>query len=133
VEAAGLFMWPTWVGIVVEDLEGQRRFWGELLGVPEHHWGPDFVHFEMGDGRSVELIKRSRDPQYDQVRFQVGFEVENIDNAREELIRRGVEAISGIFPDETSPWAYFRDPEGNVFEIKQRSPKGEADEARVQP
>jgi hypothetical protein len=46
--------------------------------------------------------------------------VENIEAAREELIRRGVEQISEIFPDEESPWAYFRDPEGNVFEIKQR-------------
>jgi catechol 2,3-dioxygenase-like lactoylglutathione lyase family enzyme len=133
VERAGLLMWPTWVGIVVEDLEGQRRFWGDLLGLPEDHSGPDFVDFEMGDGRSFELIRRSDDPQYDRVRFQVGFEVVDIKSAREELIRRGVEAISDIFPDGTSPWAYFRDPEGNVFEIKQQTPKGRADEEHVNP
>jgi catechol 2,3-dioxygenase-like lactoylglutathione lyase family enzyme len=119
----GLLGWPTWVGIVVEDLETQRRFWGQLLGVPEDHSGPDFVDFELGDGRSLELIKRSDEPQYDGVRFQVGFEVENIERARDELIERSVEAIGPIYPDETAPWAYFRDPEGNVFEIKQR-PRG---------
>jgi hypothetical protein len=36
-----LLGWPTWVGIVVEDLPRQRQFWAELLGVPEDHSGPD--------------------------------------------------------------------------------------------
>ena len=120
MDGQGLLKWPTWVGVVVDDLKGQRRFWGDLLGVPEDHSGTDFVAFELGDGRSFELIERSAEPQYDRLRFQVGFDVENIEAAREELVRRGVEQISEIFPDEESPWAYFRDPEGNVFEIKQR-------------
>jgi predicted enzyme related to lactoylglutathione lyase len=81
------------------------------------------VDFELGDGRSLELINQSDSPEYDGLRFQVGFEVEDIERARDELIERGVEAISPIYTDETSPWAYFRDPEGNVFEIKQRPKK----------
>ena len=28
--------------------------------------------------------------------------------------------VPGTSAREVSPWAYFRDPEGNVFEIKQR-------------
>jgi len=105
---------------VVDDLEAQRRFWADLLGLPESHSGPDFVDFEMGGGRSFELIQRSSEPEYDRVRFQVGFEVEDIARAREKLIDRGAEPITEIVPDEESPWAYFRDPEGNVFEIKQQ-------------
>ena len=120
MDEQGLLKWPTWVGVVVDDLEAQRRFWGDLLGVPEDHSGTDFVAFDLGDDRSFELIERSAEPQYDRLRFQVGFDVENIEAAREELIRRGGEQITEIFPDEESPWAYFRDPEGNVFEIKQR-------------
>ena len=128
MEETALLGWPTWVGVVVEDLASQRRFWGDLLGVPEHHSGPDFAIFDMGDGRSFEVLERSDEPQYDELRFQVGFEVEDIERAREELIRRGVQPITGIFPDERSPWAYFRDPEGNVFEIKQRISEGEPSE-----
>lgn len=116
----GLLRWPTWIGVVVDDLDGQRRFWGDLLGLPEDHSGPDFVDFELGDWRCFELIKRSADPQYDRLRFQVGFEVSDIKGTRAELIRRKVQPIGEVFPDPTSPWAYFRDPEGNVFEIKQQ-------------
>jgi catechol 2,3-dioxygenase-like lactoylglutathione lyase family enzyme len=116
-----LLRWPTWIGIVVDDLEGQRRFWGRLLGAPEDHSGPDFVDFELGEGRSFELIKRSDVPEYDGLRFQVGFEVDNIEVAYQELLGIGVEPIGGIVEDDAgAPWAYFRDPEGNVFEIKQR-------------
>lgn len=112
--------WPRWVAIVVDDLEGQRRFWADLLGLTENNSGPDFVDFDMGGGRSFELIQRSGEPEYDRRRFQVGFEVDDIEHARDELIGRGADPITEIIPDEESPWAYLRDPEGNVFEIKQQ-------------
>jgi catechol 2,3-dioxygenase-like lactoylglutathione lyase family enzyme len=116
-----LLRWPTWIGVVVDDLEGQRRFWGRLLGVPEDHSGPGFVDFELGERRSFELIKRSDTPEYDGLRFQVGFEVDDIAAANQELVRLGAIPIGGIVEDDAgAPWAYFRDPEGNVFEIKQR-------------
>jgi catechol 2,3-dioxygenase-like lactoylglutathione lyase family enzyme len=120
-ERARLLGWPTWIGVVVRDLEGQRRFWGDLLGVPEAASGPDFVHWDLGQGRSFELIERSQAPEYDRPRFQVGFAVEDIGAARDELIRRGVEPVTDIVRSDQSSWAYFRDPEGNVFEITQRS------------
>jgi predicted enzyme related to lactoylglutathione lyase len=112
--------WPTWVGVVVDDLERQRRFWGDLLGLPEASARSDYVQFEMGEGRIFELIQRSGLPQYDELRFQVGFAVEDIGKARAHLLRAGVEPLTEIEGGE-STWAYFRDPEGNVFEITQRS------------
>jgi hypothetical protein len=48
--------------------------------------------------------------------------VSDIHAARAELIRRGAEPISEIDPEESGApnlWCYFRDPEGNVFEITQ--------------
>jgi hypothetical protein len=93
-------------------LSGSGVSWDDLLGVPEDHSADDFVDFGLGEGRSFELIERSSEPQYDRRRFQVAFEVEDIEGARQELIDRGVESISEIFPDHESPWTYFRDPEG---------------------
>jgi predicted enzyme related to lactoylglutathione lyase len=113
--------WPAWIGVVVDDLEAQRRFWGELLGAPEVGSGPDYVEFDAGDGRTFEVLKRSEAPEYDRPRFQVGFVVEDIEATREELIRRGVEPVTEMVRGEGSSWAYFRDPEGNVFEITQRA------------
>jgi hypothetical protein len=82
--------WPTWVGVVVDDLERQRRFWGHLVGLPEASAGSDYVQFDMGGGRVFELLQRSERPQYDELRFQVGFAVEGIVAARAHLLRAGV-------------------------------------------
>lgn len=115
-----LLRWPSWIGVVVGDLESQRRFWGDLLGLPEAGSGPDYVEFDLGQGRTFEVLQRSDAPEYDHPRFQVGFEVDEIETARREMIRRGVEPITEVVRGEGSAWAYFRDPEGNVFEITQR-------------
>lgn len=106
------------MGIVVDDLEAQRRFWGDLLGIPEDHSGDDFVSFKTADGRWFELVERSDEPEYDRPRFQVGFAVNDIQSAYRTLKAKGVEAITEVYGDEEA-WAYFRDPEGQVFAIKQ--------------
>lgn len=54
----GLFGWPTWIGVVVDDLETQRTFWGEMLGVSEDHAGPGFAHFILPTGEIFEVIER---------------------------------------------------------------------------
>lgn len=113
--------WPTWIGVVVEDLEAQRRFWGDVLGVPEAATGSDFVQWDLGGGRTFELVRRSDEAEYDRTRFQVGFAVDDIERARESLIDLGVEPITEIVAGDVSRWAYFRDPEGNVFEITERA------------
>ena len=115
--------WPSWVGVVAEDLEAQRRFYRDVLGFREVEATEEYVQFEMGERRTFELMARDpATPQYATRRYQVGFEVEDIRAAREELIGRGIEPVSEIDgSDEAgSLWTYFRDPEGNVFEITQR-------------
>ena len=112
--------WPTWIGVVAEDLEAQRRFYRDTLGFEETGSGNDWVHFELS-GRLFEVIRRDPSPQYGAKRIQIGFTVDNIDATRAELIERGVEPISEIEggPPNANSWCYFRDPEGNVFEITQ--------------
>ena len=55
-------------------------------------------------------------------RFQVGFMVEDIHAAREELLAKGVNPVSEIQggPSSEAYWCYFEDPEGNLFEITQK-------------
>ena len=109
--------WPTWIGVVVDDMERMAAFY-EALGVPRADTGKGWIQFDL-DGRTFEILERSSLPQYDGRRFQVGFEVADIEAARHALIAAGAEPISEIEGGDNR-WAYFRDPEGNMFEITQR-------------
>lgn len=115
--------WPTWIGVVAEDLEQQRRFYRDTLGFRELESSESSVLFEIpGGGGLFELIQQDPSPQYDTKRYQVGFTVADIHAAREDLVHRGVTTLSEIEGEESgSPnlWCYFRDPEGNVFEVTQ--------------
>ena len=117
--------WPSWIGVVSEDLAEQRRFYRETLGFTELNAGDGWVHFDLGNGNLLELVQRSDDPQYERVRYQVGYAVEDIESARDELTARGVRPLSELEGSREAGgrWCYFRDPEGNVFEIKERAPE----------
>ncbi|MBV8300981.1 MAG: VOC family protein [Candidatus Dormibacteraeota bacterium] len=110
---------PKWVGVVCDDLEAQRAFYRDVLGLREAQRGDGWVQFDIGSGKTFELIARSAEPQYDRPRYQVGFAVDDIEASRDELVNRGVELVADT-TKSTSSWTYFRDPEGNVFEITER-------------
>lgn len=112
--------WPTWIGVVAEDFDKQRRFYRDTLGMNEIQATEHWAEFELG-GNLFEVIQRDGTAQYDRRRFQVGFTVGDIEAARDELVSLGVEALTDIEggPDTANRWCYFRDPEGNVFEITQ--------------
>jgi catechol-2,3-dioxygenase len=114
--------WPNWIGLVVDDLQAQRKFYREVVGLKELGGGDSWVQFDMGFPNMLELLERSDEPQYDRGRFQPGFAVDDIHAARAELVERGIEAVTEIEGggDSQGYWCYFRDPEGNVFELSQR-------------
>jgi catechol 2,3-dioxygenase-like lactoylglutathione lyase family enzyme len=117
------FGWPVWIGVVAEDLEAQRRFYRDVLGLQEMDSGESWIEFDMGSKRVFELIARDPAvPEYVTSGYVVGFEVEDVRTAAEELAARGVEQVSEIQggPDSGQFWCYFRDGEGNLFEIAQK-------------
>jgi catechol 2,3-dioxygenase-like lactoylglutathione lyase family enzyme len=113
--------WPVWIGVVCEDLEAQRRFYRDTLGLKEVRAGEGFAWFEFED-KLFELLAKSDKPQYDRRRVSFAFEVDDIRATRTELLSRGVEAVTEIEggPDDRQYWAYFKDAEGNLFEVVQR-------------
>ena len=114
--------WPNWIGVVVEDLEAQRRFYRDALGLTELGAGDGWVHFDLGFPNILELLQRSEEPQYDEPRYQVGFATDDIHAARDMLVGRGVQQVTEIEGGEDAQgyWCYFRDAEGNIFELSQR-------------
>ena len=39
--------WPTWIGVIVKDLEAQRLFYRETLGFREIESGDGWVQFDI--------------------------------------------------------------------------------------
>ena len=51
--------WPCWIGVVADDLDRQRRFYGDVLGFSKIAAGADWVHFDMGESRLLEIVRRT--------------------------------------------------------------------------
>jgi catechol 2,3-dioxygenase-like lactoylglutathione lyase family enzyme len=115
--------WPTWIGVVAENLERQRAFYRDVLGFVEIAHGPGWVQFGFGDTCLLEVLQRDARPQYDRARYQVGYAVDDIEAARARLVAQGVSPISQLEGDaqEGGRWCYFEDAEGNTFELKERA------------
>jgi catechol 2,3-dioxygenase-like lactoylglutathione lyase family enzyme len=110
--------WPIWIGIVCDDFEGQRRFYRDVLGLKETGHGAGWAWFDL-DGKLLELFPRSSSPQYARQGVTVGFLVEDIRAARATLIERHVTPVGVIEHGGGQSWAYFKDGDGNLFEIVQ--------------
>ena len=111
--------WPIWIGIVCDDFDGQRRFYRDVLGFKEVNHGADWAWFDV-DGKLLELFRKSSRPEYAQRGVTAGFVVDDIRAARAALIQRHVTPVGGIEHGGGQSWAYFRDGDGNLFEITQR-------------
>lgn len=117
------------VVLLVQDFEKCLTFYRDTLGLEVAQLEPKFVAFKM-EGQDFALQELSEATQMfnvqgaapaaskgaDHVMLCAG--VDNVDQAYETLKAKGVEFIK---PPTDQPWgiraAYFRDPEGNVWEI----------------
>ena len=114
--------WPNWIGVVAEDVEKQRAFYRDVLGFREIDQGEGWVWLDLGWPVLFEILSLDPSlPQYDGRRYQVGLATGEIDRTFENLRARGVEVVTKPQGGEgsASQWAYFRDVEGNMFEISQ--------------
>jgi catechol 2,3-dioxygenase-like lactoylglutathione lyase family enzyme len=116
----------SWVGIVTGDFAGTLRFFTETLGLPlarrEDEAG--FAHLRLPSGQLFEVF--GANSEYADVHGDsspvVGFEVEDVRAAQEDLSRQGVEFITEVQEDEEGAcWVYFRGPEGRLYELQSPS------------
>ena len=112
--------WPVWIGVVVEDLEKERSFYREALGLQELPVQEEKVAFDFGWPHLLEVETQSG--PYDRTGYYVSFGVGDIGASGEELLRRGAEPVTDTAggPEFGGFWRYFKDVEGNVFGISQR-------------
>ncbi len=117
----------SWMGIYAEDFEAAISFFAKKLGLPLE-WreqDTDFAAFRLPSGQLFEVCGprwAATHEEYNGVHPTtspiLGFEVEDVEAAREELMRRGVEFVT-----EAVDWgggaasAKFRGPDGQFYEV----------------
>lgn len=115
----------SWVGVLTDDYDGTRRFWGELLGL-KREWVNDakgVTFFRFPNGQEVEVysaMNRFRKAKYQKFLGPVlGIEVEDIAGAREELEAHGFEFTTEVESTEDGmvSWAYFVGPDGHLYSL----------------
>ena len=87
-----------------------------VVGLKERSVDEGAVDFEVG-ANMFELLAKSTRMQTAHKGFQIGFAVTNIAAVRAELISRGIEPVGDIESVNGMYWCYFKDPEGNLYEI----------------
>jgi catechol 2,3-dioxygenase-like lactoylglutathione lyase family enzyme len=126
------------VGVSVADLDVQKKFYGDALGmteVEEHLEMPDAgvrtAILRAPDGLKIELIERSgSEPQefadaFDgagvQGYFHWALHVEDLAQSFAAILAAGATAVSPPAPAMRAgaTFAYVKDPEGNLLELIQ--------------
>ncbi len=112
--------------LYIKDLEKAKNFYQEQLGLPLIHYLPG-KHLFFRVGNSVLLCFNpddSRSKESPPAHFAEGdqhfaFEVPNseYDNAKKEILEKGIIIVDEVIWDSGKESFYFYDPEGNVLEI----------------
>lgn len=113
----------SWLGVRTKEFEKTVSFYRDTLGIPPVHEKPGFVAFDLPSGDTIEIFADSyASHQHFATGPVVGFDVDDIDEARKTLEESGIEFIGPTAGDPSkSRWAHFRGPDGNIYELKWRA------------
>ncbi|MGB8729774.1 MAG: VOC family protein [Candidatus Sulfotelmatobacter sp.] len=109
----------TWAGVRTADLKPTTHFFADVLGLSLIHQGRGMVQFELPTGQLFEVFG-SESRYYPLHACPVlAFQVEDVRAAKKELESRGVEFVTDVDGDKSEAWAYFRGPDGYLYELWQ--------------
>ena len=109
----------TWAGVRTSDLNSSSRFFSDILGLRRVQDGKGLVKFELPSGQLFEVFgSESRYYGFHNCPV-VGFQVEDVRAAKQEMESKDIEFVTDVFGNDTEAWAYFRGPDGYLYEIWQ--------------
>jgi catechol 2,3-dioxygenase-like lactoylglutathione lyase family enzyme len=109
-----------WLGTRTDRFAEMTRFATEVLGLTPAVDEPDVAVYRLVDGDEFEIFGPDNDDlPYDEYPI-VAFLVEDVEAARAEMEAKGVEFLGPTEWHNGSAWAYFRAPDGNVYELTHR-------------
>ncbi|MCE2389849.1 MAG: VOC family protein [Proteobacteria bacterium] len=124
---------PDYVVLVVESLEASLTFYTRTLGLELGHRSGAYAQLATGATR-LALYERGamartlgrplRSPDPDAPGFEIGFKVDDVDEAYARLVGLGARSVA---EPVTRPWgqrtAYVADPDGHLVELAQDLPR----------
>jgi hypothetical protein len=81
---------------------------------------PDFAVFRLPNGDTLEIFgPAGPNAHLAQGMVVCGFHVDDIEQARQELVQAGVELVGPLQVDEANnaAWQHFHGPDGSIFEL----------------
>ena len=113
-----------WVTLQVADVDRSRRFWREVIGLPEKSYTPQWVELELRPGLLLALhpvfyAKALEKEGYDRGGAVLGIRVMDLDEMGELVVRNGAKALSYTHEIPGGRARDFQDPDGYVFELVQ--------------
>jgi catechol 2,3-dioxygenase-like lactoylglutathione lyase family enzyme len=115
------------VCLLVEDARKSFEFYSKTLGLEVNSQDGSFADFKLGETSLAIFQKDEATTMIPRGYFNtgggviLGFQVDDVQKACEQLTEKGVVIIEG---PKTTSWgqtvAYFTDPDGNIWEISQK-------------
>jgi hypothetical protein len=109
----------SWVGVKTDKFDELTLFFRNVLNLPVMHEEQDFVVFRLPNMDLVEVFgPHGPNSSFTHDVPACGFLVEDIEQARRELLQAGIELIGPLrrMPNGYA-WQHFRGPNGSIYEI----------------
>ncbi len=109
----------SWMGVKTAKFDELSHFFRQVLGLSAIQEEQDFVVFQLPNKDLVEIFgPDGPDTDFEPDSPVCGFLVEDIEQARQELLQAGVELLGPLqrMPDGYA-WQNFRGPNGSVYEL----------------
>jgi len=113
--------------LLVNDFGRSLAFYRDVLGLQVNSQEGKFADFKL-EGTSLAIFQRqAATAMFPKQHMRagggivLGFQVTNVEKACRELMEKGVKIFAG---PKTTAWsqtvAYFKDPDGNIWEVSQK-------------
>jgi catechol 2,3-dioxygenase-like lactoylglutathione lyase family enzyme len=106
----------VWLGTRTARFDEMVAFAQDVLGLEQKHGEDGLAVFELPGGDTFEVFDESHPGGGHPDGIAGGFLVDDAEAAAAELRAAGVE-VSAVGSAGTFRWAYFRAPDGNLYEV----------------
>jgi predicted enzyme related to lactoylglutathione lyase len=110
----------VWMGIKTDAFQEMEQFMQDVMGLRQVHHAQDFAVFQLPNKDKVEIFgPQGPNQHFPPDSIICGFLVEDIHQARQELVRAGIELIGPLHEDKINgnAWQHFRGPDGKLYEL----------------